>query len=203
MADNEKKPSFVDRLGLSHKRPVVAPSNNAAPNNPPSNSSASSTSNATNNTNNPKINNNPNKVVPSSPPQNRPPAAGQQPVEAQQRPQQAPVPQSASAEQPPRTQSAPANTQTSVPPRRSTSNNYKDIIKRSMLDLIHIVTGFDRGKKAWYIIKVKKEKLSQYRMDVKRDSINLDDYGEILYSGYGESVPDDIMAKVKMEYGAE
>ena len=38
---------------------------------------------------------------------------------------------------------------------------------------------------------------------MKTDMINLDDYGKVLYSAYGENPPETVTAKLKEEYGID
>jgi hypothetical protein len=87
------------------------------------------------------------------------------------------------------------------------SNNQKisniDPKKRAMADLIYLVHGNDRGREAWYYVLVDRLKVQIFLKAMKTDMINLDDYGKVLYSAYGENPPESVTAKLKEEYGID
>ena len=68
--------------------------------------------------------------------------------------------------------------------------------------LIHLVTGHDHtGKKAYYFVFLKKDRVGAFEQAMKTDSLNLLDYGQIIESGYGDDVPPEVMQAVKDKYG--
>ena len=68
-------------------------------------------------------------------------------------------------------------------------------------DLIYLVKGVDAGRNAWYYVLVERLKLSLFLKALNDDIIHLENYGEILYSAYGDEPPQDITDKLKAEYG--
>lgn len=78
-----------------------------------------------------------------------------------------------------------------------------DPIKKAQSDLVYLVTGTDRDKSAWYYVLVDRLKVRMFLQAMKSTSINLDDFGQVIYSAYGEKPPEDITNKVKEEYGIE
>ncbi len=68
-------------------------------------------------------------------------------------------------------------------------------------DLIYLVKGVDQGRNAWYYVLVERLKLSLFLKALNDDIIHLENYGEILYSAYGDEPSKEITDKVKKEYG--
>lgn len=79
---------------------------------------------------------------------------------------------------------------------------FGDKVKRSP-ELLYLVQGMNQGKKAWYYFLVEKMKHERFKIDVKSDFIDLADYGTILYSGFGEEPPEDVVRKIKDEFGED
>lgn len=73
--------------------------------------------------------------------------------------------------------------------------------KKSKADLIYLVKGVDAGKAAWYYVLVERLKLQLFLKALNDDIIHLENYGEILFSAYGEEPPEDVTNKLKAEYG--
>ncbi len=61
--------------------------------------------------------------------------------------------------------------------------------------------GTHNGRTNWHYIKVDKMKLPLFKKALEKDSIELADFGEILFSGWGESPPDNITTQVKKMFG--
>lgn len=81
---------------------------------------------------------------------------------------------------------------------------FTDIVSSSRADNIYLVRGHDiTSRAAWYYVMVEKTKKRIFEIEAKRGQINLTDYGNILYSGYGENPPEDMKQKMKDEYGFE
>ncbi|WP_341808630.1 hypothetical protein [Wolbachia endosymbiont (group E) of Neria commutata] len=73
--------------------------------------------------------------------------------------------------------------------------------RKSRSDLIYLVRGKDRGKSAWHYVLVDKEKREMFLAKSRSGSMDVADYGEILYSGWGEDPPQDIVDKINEEFG--
>ena len=56
-----------------------------------------------------------------------------------------------------------------------------------------IVNAIEDGKPCWFVLKVDPVRYMDYKEAIKRESVNLFDYGEIINSGWGEDVPDDVV----------
>ena len=65
---------------------------------------------------------------------------------------------------------------------------------------VYLVRGKDDGRQAWYYVFVEKLKLSHFLKMIEAGSLNLDDYGKVLYSGWGQDPPDEIAEQIKNEY---
>ncbi len=78
-----------------------------------------------------------------------------------------------------------------------------DMKKRAMAELIYLVHGDDNGRNAWYYILVDRLKVQMFLKAMKSPTINLDDYGKVLYSAYGDNPPESVTQKLKDEYGIE
>ena len=68
-------------------------------------------------------------------------------------------------------------------------------------DLIYLVKGVDDDRNAWYYVLVERLKLSLFLKALSDDIIHLENYGEVLYSAYGDEPPQETTDKVKSEYG--
>lgn len=63
-------------------------------------------------------------------------------------------------------------------------------------DDIHLIRGDNQGKKAWYYLKITdKAKLQLFLRDVKKPSIDLANYGDIIECGWGEDPPKELTDK--------
>jgi len=69
-------------------------------------------------------------------------------------------------------------------------------------DLCYKIVGRDiTGEIAWYYVLVDKEKKDAFLKHKPGDSYNIEDYGKIISSGYGEAVPEDVQEMLKEKYG--
>lgn len=69
-------------------------------------------------------------------------------------------------------------------------------------DCIFLVKGKDTtNRAAWYYVLVEKTKKDMFENIEGSQSLNLTDYGNILFSGYGEEPPADIKKRMEDEYG--
>ncbi len=75
--------------------------------------------------------------------------------------------------------------------------------KKMQAELIYLVKGIDAGRNAWYYVLVERLKLQLFLKALNDEIIHLENYGNILYSAYGEEPSPDITVKLKEEYGIE
>ena len=80
-------------------------------------------------------------------------------------------------------------------------NSTADVTKSNKADLIYLVKGVDDSRNAWYYVLVERLKLSLFLKALNDDIIHLENYGEILYSAYGDEPAQDVTDKLKKEYG--
>lgn len=79
---------------------------------------------------------------------------------------------------------------------------FMDHLINSRGDLCYKVTGKDiTGRNAWYFVLVDKDRKEAFLKHKSGDSYNLEDYGKIIISGYGDSVPLDVQEMLKDKYG--
>ena len=67
-------------------------------------------------------------------------------------------------------------------------------------DLIYLVKGIDDSRKAWYYVLVEQPKLSLFLKALDDDIIHLENYGDILYSAYGDEPSGVITDQLKQKY---
>ncbi len=80
--------------------------------------------------------------------------------------------------------------------------SFMDHLINTRGDLCYKVTGRDiTGRNAWYFILVDKEKKEAFLKHKAGDSYNLEDYGKIIISGYGDEIPLDVQEMLKEKYG--
>ncbi|MCE3255034.1 MAG: hypothetical protein K0R25_528 [Rickettsiaceae bacterium] len=79
-------------------------------------------------------------------------------------------------------------------------HQHSDTDDISTADLIYLVKGIDDGRNAWYYVLVEKMKLPAFLSALNDDIIHLENYGEILYSAYGEEPPQNVTDTLKKEY---
>eukprot|EP01084_Bolivina_argentea_P056390 103217_1 len=72
--------------------------------------------------------------------------------------------------------------------------------KKKLAELVYRVNGNDQGRNAWYYVLVDEEKLKSFLKALNDETIHLDQYGVILYSGYGEEPPKYIIDDVKKKF---
>lgn len=69
-------------------------------------------------------------------------------------------------------------------------------------DCIFLVKGKDTtNRQAWYYVLVDKSKKDMFENIQGTQSLNLNDYGKIIFSGYGDEPPADMKKKMEEEYG--
>ena len=80
--------------------------------------------------------------------------------------------------------------------------SFAEMIKTTRKEQLYIVRGRDKDKAAWYCVQVDKMKLPAFQADMKSkpDIIHLDSYGKVLYSGWGDNPPQDILDAIRNEF---
>ncbi len=78
--------------------------------------------------------------------------------------------------------------------------NWVERTRRSNGDLVYLVRGKDEGRQAWYYVLVDRPKLPLFLARIDEGNLDLEEYGEVLFSGWGQDPPDDIVARIKAEY---
>lgn len=79
--------------------------------------------------------------------------------------------------------------------------SFADKLMKRRGEYVYLVRGKDRGKPAWHYVLIEKMKLPIFLEMVKGESIDVAKYGKVLYSGWGEDPPEDIVKKVEEEFG--
>jgi tetratricopeptide (TPR) repeat protein len=66
--------------------------------------------------------------------------------------------------------------------------------------LVFLIRGKDSGRAAWHYILVAQDKLSLFKQKLGTGNIDVSEYCKILYSGWGENPPPEIVETVKNQY---
>jgi hypothetical protein len=71
--------------------------------------------------------------------------------------------------------------------------------------LLYTLKGTDAesGRKAYWFLLVDSHKLNKFEIALEDGTFNLEDYGKIVESGFGEEIPQSAKDKLKEEYGFE
>ncbi|MBN8827225.1 MAG: hypothetical protein J0H68_00780 [Sphingobacteriia bacterium] len=78
--------------------------------------------------------------------------------------------------------------------------SFIELIQCSFEKYIYLVRGIDANKEAWYYILVDKLKLPIFIKEAQSNEIELTDFGQVLYSGWGKNPPEEIAMKLKNEF---
>ncbi|CAK8162348.1 hypothetical protein CAXC1_120030 [Candidatus Xenohaliotis californiensis] len=81
------------------------------------------------------------------------------------------------------------------------NDSFKDRLKSSKSDLVYLVRGKDGEKSAWHYVLVDRPKLQIFLRKTQGGSLDVADYGKVLYSGWGQDPPQDIVDKINKEFG--
>lgn len=84
--------------------------------------------------------------------------------------------------------------------KKSDDGSFADRSKHNLSKYIYLVTGQDKGRDAWHYVLVDPPKLQVFRAKTQGGSLDVADYGKVLYSGWGKTPPEDIKEKIKDEY---
>lgn len=72
---------------------------------------------------------------------------------------------------------------------------------KSRNHLIQLITGKNGGMDAWWILKAEPQKFEVFKAKIAAGIVgNLDNYGEVIFKGWGKTAPADIMKKVEEVY---
>lgn len=77
---------------------------------------------------------------------------------------------------------------------------FVDKVQNSLGDLVYLVRGKDGGKPAWHYVLIDRVKLPLFKQQLKTGSLDVSEYGKILYSGWGQDPPEEIVNKIKEQY---
>ena len=72
-------------------------------------------------------------------------------------------------------------------------------LHNSLGEFVYLVRGKSNGREAWHYIVVDKLKITLFKQALKSGSLNVSEYGAILYSGWGKNPPQHIVDAVKTE----
>lgn len=69
-------------------------------------------------------------------------------------------------------------------------------------DRVYLVRGLDEGRRAWYYVLVRDDDdvVAAFKEGLKAETINLEDYGKILESGYGKDPPNEVKDQMEKNY---
>jgi len=81
--------------------------------------------------------------------------------------------------------------------------SFAEKLKTSQSELLYLVRGKDKGRVAWYYLLVDKMKQPIFTttMKTKPSIMHLDEYGQIIDSGWGENPPADVVERITAQFG--
>ena len=65
---------------------------------------------------------------------------------------------------------------------------------------VHCIQGKNRGRPAWRYVLVDEDKVQAFRDKVKSGTVNVADYGKVVYSGWGKDPPQHIKDRMNDRY---
>jgi len=66
--------------------------------------------------------------------------------------------------------------------------------------LVYLVRGKDSGKPLWHYVLVDANKLPIFLKKIEGGSLDVADYGKVLYSGWGENPPEEVKIFIEEKY---
>jgi len=80
---------------------------------------------------------------------------------------------------------------------------FADLIKSRSGELIYLSRGRDKGRAAWYYVLVDRMKVPLFLNEYKTPGgmIDLRDFGEVIESGWGENPPENVVQRIKIQFG--
>jgi hypothetical protein len=89
-------------------------------------------------------------------------------------------------------------------PRKPIAPRQSFVARSIRSENVYLVKGKDStGRQAWYYVHVHSLKKRQFEALTGMAQMNLNDYGNILLSGYGDEPPQDIVKLARDDYGFE
>lgn len=79
--------------------------------------------------------------------------------------------------------------------------SFTEKLKESQSDLVYLVTGEHEGRPLWHYVQVEKIKKPFFLKAVESPFIELSEFGEVLYSGWGKEPPQSIKDDIKERFG--
>jgi type IV secretory pathway TraG/TraD family ATPase VirD4 len=92
-------------------------------------------------------------------------------------------------------------TEEAVPSATLTASPKTSLSKRIEGQKVYLVRGRDRGRDAWYYVLVNKKPQVVFEKDLKRGSVVLTDYGDVLMSGWGKDPTPEASRRAREEWG--
>jgi hypothetical protein len=88
--------------------------------------------------------------------------------------------------------------------KKNRDGSFKDIVNKSRGGDVCLILATDKTmRKAWYFVLPEPTKRERLLGLGAKDSCNLEDFGQIVLSGYGERPPQWAYDRIKEEYGTE
>ncbi len=72
--------------------------------------------------------------------------------------------------------------------------------KSALTGVVFLVHGTDKDKPIWHYVLVDRPKLASFKHTLKKSSIDVAQYGKVLYSGWGENPPPEIARAVSEQF---
>ena len=66
--------------------------------------------------------------------------------------------------------------------------------------LVKLVSNKDEDKEVWHIVLVDEDKIEAFKNIASSETIDIAEYGTVLYSGRGQNPPKDIIRKVYLRF---
>jgi type IV secretion system protein VirD4 len=66
---------------------------------------------------------------------------------------------------------------------------------------IYLVKGKTQGREAWYFVLVNRKPALVFETEMRQGRFNLEEYGEVLLSGWGKEPPEEVMRRAREEWG--
>jgi type IV secretory pathway TraG/TraD family ATPase VirD4 len=75
------------------------------------------------------------------------------------------------------------------------------LARRVQANQIYLVQGKTQGREAWYYILVNRKPAIVFETEVRKARLDLEDYGEVLLSGWGKEPPEEAVRRAREEWG--
>ena len=67
-------------------------------------------------------------------------------------------------------------------------------------ELVYLVRGNDNGREAWHYVLVDKSKLHFFKQKMKTGSVDVAEFGKVIYSGWGKDPPAEIIEAINKQF---